>query len=92
MTANAKTISTARLEVAYEERGNPNAAPVVLVHGFPDDVPCSLLQQSGDDLAEPEAIAAEIMEKLRIATSSYKSAVDVFAGAATRFVIPTGIG
>lgn len=32
-----KTIRTFRLEVAYEERGEPDSTPVILVHGFPDD-------------------------------------------------------
>jgi pimeloyl-ACP methyl ester carboxylesterase len=28
---------TPRLEIAYEERGDPQGEPVILVHGFPDD-------------------------------------------------------
>lgn len=32
-----KKIETSRLEVAYEEKGDPSSPPVVLVHGFPDD-------------------------------------------------------
>ena len=33
-----KTVRTATLEIAYEESGPPAGAPVVLLHGFPDDV------------------------------------------------------
>ncbi|MGI9046840.1 MAG: alpha/beta fold hydrolase [Burkholderiales bacterium] len=32
-----KRINTSLLEIAYEERGDANADPVILVHGFPDD-------------------------------------------------------
>jgi pimeloyl-ACP methyl ester carboxylesterase len=32
-----KTIRTDTLEIAYEENGEPNGKPVVLLHGFPDD-------------------------------------------------------
>jgi pimeloyl-ACP methyl ester carboxylesterase len=34
----AKTISTDVLEIAYEESGPANGPPVILLHGFPDDV------------------------------------------------------
>ncbi|MGH3090443.1 MAG: alpha/beta fold hydrolase [Rubrobacteraceae bacterium] len=34
---SAKKIETSRLEIAYEEKGDPGSRPVVLVHGFPDD-------------------------------------------------------
>src|SRR6266481_2959751 len=33
-----KTILTATLEIAYEESGPADGSPVVLLHGFPDDV------------------------------------------------------
>jgi pimeloyl-ACP methyl ester carboxylesterase len=31
-------VLTDRLEVAYEETGRPVSYPIVLLHGFPDDV------------------------------------------------------
>lgn len=33
-----KTILTATLEIAYEESGPADGPPVILMHGFPDDV------------------------------------------------------
>jgi pimeloyl-ACP methyl ester carboxylesterase len=33
-----KTVRTAALEIAYEESGPANGRPVILLHGFPDDV------------------------------------------------------
>ena len=33
-----KYAQTPRLKIAYEEQGNENAQPIILVHGFPDDV------------------------------------------------------
>lgn len=33
-----KTVRTATLEIAYEEHGPPGGPPVLLMHGFPDDV------------------------------------------------------
>lgn len=36
--AESKTTRTADLEIAYEESGDPNGTPVILLHGFPDDV------------------------------------------------------
>jgi pimeloyl-ACP methyl ester carboxylesterase len=33
-----KTVLTATLEIAYEEYGPENGSPVLLMHGFPDDV------------------------------------------------------
>src|SRR2546426_2441163 len=33
-----KRVRTSCLEVAYEDRGSPQAEPVILVHGFPDDI------------------------------------------------------
>ena len=34
-----KHIEAGALSVAYEENGSPAGAPVVLLHGFPYDVP-----------------------------------------------------
>jgi pimeloyl-ACP methyl ester carboxylesterase len=36
--ATLRTVRTATLEIAYEESGPPEGTPVVLLHGFPDDV------------------------------------------------------
>ena len=33
-----KTIQTPYLEIAFEENGSPSSYPIILVHGFPDDV------------------------------------------------------
>lgn len=33
-----KRVRTTCLEIAYEDRGSPRAEPIILVHGFPDDV------------------------------------------------------
>src|SRR2546428_8762587 len=33
-----KRVRTSSLEVAYEDRGSPQAEPTILVHGFPDDI------------------------------------------------------
>jgi pimeloyl-ACP methyl ester carboxylesterase len=33
-----KSIQTPTLNIAYEESGNPQGFPIVLLHGFPDDV------------------------------------------------------
>jgi pimeloyl-ACP methyl ester carboxylesterase len=33
-----KTILTTTLEIAYEESGPAHGRPVILIHGFPDDV------------------------------------------------------
>src|SRR5258706_14573056 len=33
-----RPVRTAELEIAYEESGAPDGAPVLLMHGFPDDV------------------------------------------------------
>jgi pimeloyl-ACP methyl ester carboxylesterase len=35
-----KHIETPHLNIAYEETGDPNGRPIVLVHGWPDDVRC----------------------------------------------------
>jgi pimeloyl-ACP methyl ester carboxylesterase len=32
------TVRTPTLEIAYEQQGAPNGGPVILLHGFPDDV------------------------------------------------------
>ncbi|WP_221761085.1 alpha/beta fold hydrolase [Kibdelosporangium aridum] len=34
------TVRTSCMEIAYQEEGNPQGTPVVLVHGWPDDVSC----------------------------------------------------
>jgi pimeloyl-ACP methyl ester carboxylesterase len=46
-----KTVRTPRLEVAYEESGPAEGPPVVLLHGFPDDV------RAYDGVAPPLAAA-----------------------------------
>jgi len=33
-----KSIATPTLDIGYEESGNPQGTPVILLHGFPDDV------------------------------------------------------
>jgi pimeloyl-ACP methyl ester carboxylesterase len=33
-----KTVRTPTLEIAYEQSGPPDGKPVILLHGFPDDV------------------------------------------------------
>ena len=38
MEATRKHARTATLDIAYEESGPPDGAPVFLMHGFPDDV------------------------------------------------------
>lgn len=47
----AATIRTPTLEIAYEEHGEAGAPPVVLMHGFPDDV------RTWDGVAAPLAAA-----------------------------------
>jgi len=47
MTPPVRTVRTATLEIAYEEQGDPRGAPVVLLHGFPDDV------RAYDEVAPP---------------------------------------
>ena len=34
----SKSIDTSVLRIAYEESGNPTGFPIILLHGFPDDV------------------------------------------------------
>jgi len=38
MQGTMKRVQTSCLEIAYEDRGGPRAPPIVLVHGFPDDI------------------------------------------------------
>jgi pimeloyl-ACP methyl ester carboxylesterase len=38
MPAEVRTVRTPLLEIAYEVSGAANGAPIVLLHGFPDDV------------------------------------------------------
>jgi pimeloyl-ACP methyl ester carboxylesterase len=45
--AALRTVQTATLEIAYEESGPPGGVPVVLLHGFPDDV------RAWDETIEP---------------------------------------
>ena len=49
--AGAKTVDTPMLSVGYVESGNPGGVPVILLHGFPDDV------HAWDDVAPPLAKA-----------------------------------
>ena len=37
-SAELRTIRTPILEIAYEARGDARGVPVILLHGFPDDV------------------------------------------------------
>ena len=46
-----KTVRTPMLEIAYEESGPTDGPPVVLLHGFPDDV------RAYDGVAPPLAAA-----------------------------------
>jgi pimeloyl-ACP methyl ester carboxylesterase len=47
----AKSIDTAVLNIAYEESGDPGGFPIILLHGFPDDV------RAWDDVLPPLAKA-----------------------------------
>src|SRR6204780_3331415 len=47
----AKSIDTPILSIAYEETGNPQGFPIILLHGFPDDI------HAWDDVAPPLARA-----------------------------------
>jgi pimeloyl-ACP methyl ester carboxylesterase len=51
MPHETRTIRTPALEVAYEEQGNARDFPVILLHGFPDDV------RAWDGVAPPLAAA-----------------------------------
>jgi pimeloyl-ACP methyl ester carboxylesterase len=37
MVSQPRTVRTPTLEIAYDEHGPPDGAPVILMHGFPDD-------------------------------------------------------
>ena len=50
-TPVAKSIQTPILNIGYEESGNPQGFPVILLHGFPDDV------RAWDNVAPPLANA-----------------------------------
>jgi pimeloyl-ACP methyl ester carboxylesterase len=45
--AATRTIATDALSIAYEEQGDPNGFPIILLHGFPDDV------RAYDDVVPP---------------------------------------
>ena len=51
MAPRASSVRTPSLEIAYEEQGPSDGAPVILLHGFPDDV------RAWDGVAAP--LAAE---------------------------------
>ncbi len=51
MSAEARTIHTPTLEISYEAQGPPRGFPVILLHGFPDDV------RAWDGVAVPLAAA-----------------------------------
>lgn len=58
-----KKIKTSLLEMAYEETSNPNGAPVILMHGFPDDA------LTWNPIAD--SLAAEGFRTLAIYTRGY---------------------
>ena len=45
--AATRTIATDALSIAYEEQGDPGGFPIILLHGFPDDV------RAYDDVVPP---------------------------------------
>ena len=51
MPPETRTVRTPVLEIAYEARGDPQGLPVILLHGFPDDV------RAWDGVAAPLAAA-----------------------------------
>jgi pimeloyl-ACP methyl ester carboxylesterase len=51
IAAAAKTVETPVLSIGYEESGNPAGLPIILLHGFPDDI------HAYDDVAPPLAAA-----------------------------------
>jgi pimeloyl-ACP methyl ester carboxylesterase len=51
MPVEIHRIDTPALEIAYETRGDPGGFPIILLHGFPDDV------RAWDDVAAPLAAA-----------------------------------
>src|SRR5208337_2324213 len=48
---SVRSIQTPVLDIAYEESGNPQGFPIILLHGFPDDV------RAFDNVAPPLAKA-----------------------------------
>jgi pimeloyl-ACP methyl ester carboxylesterase len=38
VTSTTRTVETSSLTIGFEESGNPQGFPVILLHGFPDDV------------------------------------------------------
>lgn len=58
-----KKIETSLLEMAYEEKGDANGSPVILMHGFPDDA------QTWNAVTEP--LAAENFRTLAPYTRGY---------------------
>src|SRR2546428_354172 len=50
-TGSAKSVDTAVLSIGYQESGNAQGFPIILLHGFPDDV------HAWDDVAPPLAKA-----------------------------------
>src|SRR5580698_7799572 len=50
-TPVTKSIDTPILNIAYAESGNPQDSPIILLHGFPDDI------HAWDDVAPPLAKA-----------------------------------
>src|SRR3984885_7483131 len=53
VTPVERTIQTPILSIALEERGNPAGFPIILLHGFPDDV------RAWDEVALPLARAGD---------------------------------
>jgi pimeloyl-ACP methyl ester carboxylesterase len=51
MPAQIQRIYTSALEIAHETRGDPDGFPIILLHGFPDDV------RAWDEVAAPLAAA-----------------------------------
>src|SRR5688572_21239058 len=45
--AAMRTIDTEALSIAYEDQGDPGGFPIILLHGFPDDV------RAYDDVVPP---------------------------------------
>jgi pimeloyl-ACP methyl ester carboxylesterase len=43
----SKMIQTSDLEIGYEDEGNPQSFPIILLHGFPDDI------RAWDDVVPP---------------------------------------
>ncbi|HET9833160.1 MAG TPA: alpha/beta hydrolase [Vicinamibacterales bacterium] len=50
-TPSERTVRTPTLDIGYVESGNPNGVPIILLHGFPDDV------HAYDEVAPPLAQA-----------------------------------